>query len=77
MPMEVVEPQNVIAWIVSQMEEGQTFTDFAKQIGVDRQSLYDVLQGKKLPSKAMLSKLGLRVVYEIIKPEQKPAGRKK
>lgn len=71
----LVELEDVILWITAQIGN-QTVTAFAQKIGFNRQSLYDVLDGKVRPSKALRSRLGLKVIYEIVAPEV-PAKRKK
>lgn len=73
---DIVQPENVILWITWRMGK-KSVTDFAKELGIGRQSLYDVLSGSRQPSKSMLKKLGLRVVYQIVDPEETPAKRKK
>lgn len=69
MSMEVLEPEKLLAWIAWRIGN-RSVTDFADEVGIDRQSLYDLLKGRKRkPSDSMLQKLGLRIVYEIVKPE--------
>lgn len=72
----IVKPEDVIAYIAGAIMGERTVTQFAKDLGVARQSLYDVLSGARPPSKSLLKRLGLRVVYEIVPPEE-PAKRKK
>lgn len=74
--MTVVKPEDVIGWITVQMGE-RSITQFATDLGVGRQTLYDVLSGARPPSKSLLKRLGLRVVYQIVAPEATPAKRKK
>jgi predicted transcriptional regulator len=38
---------------------------YAERMGVPHQTIYAILSGARLPSKAMLKKLGLEVVYRI------------
>jgi hypothetical protein len=45
---------------------------YAERLGVPHQTIYAILSGARLPSKAMLEKLGLEMVYRI-----KPASGKK
>lgn len=70
--MRVVKPEDIIAWLEVQIGDQQTRSDFAREIGVHVQTIYDVLEGKNLPSKSMLEKLGLRVVYQIFRPLKRP-----
>jgi predicted DNA-binding transcriptional regulator AlpA len=45
---------------------------YAAKLGVPHQTIYAIMNGKRLPSKALLKKLGLEVVYRI-----SPEGGKK
>ena len=74
--MTVVKPEDVVAWIAVQMGE-RSITQFAADLGVGRQTLYDVLSGARPPSKSLLKRLGLKIVYQIVEPEEVPAKRKK
>jgi predicted DNA-binding transcriptional regulator AlpA len=47
---------------------GLSAPEYAEQMGVPRQTIYAILNGDRLPSKALLKKLGLETVYRI-KPE--------
>lgn len=38
---------------------------YAEKMGVPHQTIYAILSGARLPSKAMLKKLGLETVYRI------------
>jgi hypothetical protein len=44
---------------------GLTALEYAEKMGVPRQTIYAILNGDRLPSKALLKKLGIEVVYRI------------
>ena len=80
MPTTIVEPENLILYIIYKMG-GKPVKEFAEELGFPQQRIYEVLKGKA-PSKNMLKKLGLRVVYQIVREDdvvkpEKPAKRKK
>jgi predicted transcriptional regulator len=45
---------------------------YAEKMGVPHQTIYSIMSGARLPSKSLLKKLGLEIVYRIV-PE---TGRK-
>jgi len=46
---------------------------YAEKLGVPHQTIYAILTGARLPSKSLLKKLGLEVVYRIMEKGGKKA----
>ncbi len=62
----IVEPSQVSLWVRLKIQmSGDTPKSFAERLGVPHQTIYAILNGKQQPSKALLSKLGLEIVYRI------------
>jgi predicted transcriptional regulator len=50
---------------VKMQMSGLDVKGYAEKLGVPHQTIYAILAGARLPSKALLKKLGLEVVYRI------------
>jgi predicted transcriptional regulator len=50
---------------VKMQMSGLDVRGYAEKLGVPHQTIYAILAGDRLPSKALLKKLGLEVVYRI------------
>lgn len=62
----IVEPGQVSLWVRLKIQmSGDTPKSFAERIGVPHQTIYAILNGKQQPSKTLLGKLGLEIVYRI------------
>jgi plasmid maintenance system antidote protein VapI len=70
MAINVIKPEDMVMYVTIKMGN-RSVDQFAKDLGVPRQRIYEVLSGKKLPSKSLLKKLGLGVVYRILGDEEK------
>jgi hypothetical protein len=68
MPLNVVGPEAIPLFVAEKMA-GRTAEQFAKDLGVPKQRIHELLTGKRQPSKSLQKKLGLRIVYEIL-PEK-------
>jgi hypothetical protein len=50
---------------VKMQMSGLDIQGYARHLGVPHQTIYAIMTGARLPSKALLKKLGLEVVYRI------------
>jgi plasmid maintenance system antidote protein VapI len=50
---------------VKMQMSGLDVRGYAEKLGVPHQTIYAIMTGARLPSKALLKKLGLEVVYRI------------
>ena len=55
---------------VKMQMSGLDVRGYAEKLGVPHQTIYAILNGARLPSKALLKKLGLETVYRIT-PEKR------
>lgn len=61
-----IDPEDVHIYVKMKLAESKkSVEEYAKLLGVPQQHLYAYLRGSRLPSKPVLAKLGLRIVYEI------------
>jgi transcriptional regulator with XRE-family HTH domain len=65
MPMNVVQPENMILFVQHKMG-ARSRKEFAEALGCSELEVSRVLRGERFPSKAMLKRLGLKVVYQIV-----------
>jgi transcriptional regulator with XRE-family HTH domain len=73
----IVEPSQVSLWVRLKIQmSGDTPKSFAERLGVPHQTIYSILNGKQQPSKTLLAKLGLEIVYRI-KQTAPEKGRRK
>ena len=73
----IVEPSQVSLWVRLKIQmSGDTPKSFAERLGVPHQTIYAILNGKQQPSKTLLAKLGLEIVYRI-KPAAPEKARRK
>jgi plasmid maintenance system antidote protein VapI len=61
----ITAPELKMFVTVKMQMSGLDIQGYAKKMGVPHQTIYAILNGKRLPSKAMLKKLGLETVYRI------------
>ena len=62
---KLVEPENLNLYIFWK-KGSRTIKQFAEDLGVPPQRIYELLNGKRMPSKSLLEKLGLRIMYQIV-----------
>jgi predicted transcriptional regulator len=73
----IVEPSQVSLWVRLKIQmSGDTPKSFAEKLGVPHQTIYSILNGKQQPSKTLLAKLGLEIVYRIKQTPPEKARRR-
>lgn len=73
----IVEPGQVSLWVRLKIQmSGDTPKSFAERLGVPHQTIYAILNGKQQPSKTLLAKLGLEIVYRIKQTAPEKARKK-
>ena len=65
MPVNIVQPENMILYVTFKMG-ARSRKEFADALGCSELEISRVLRGERFPSKAMLKRLGLKLVYQIV-----------
>jgi hypothetical protein len=72
-PSGILEAAELKMFVTVKMQmAGLDVKGYAEKLGVPHQTIYAIMTGARLPSKALLKKLGLEIVYRI-----SPEGGKK
>jgi hypothetical protein len=71
----ITAPELKMFVTVKMQMSGLDAKGYAEKMGVPHQTIYAILSGARLPSKAMLKKLGLEVVYRIVPESAKRSQR--
>jgi predicted transcriptional regulator len=66
----ITAPELKMFVTVKMQMSGLDVRGYAEKLGVPHQTIYAILNGARLPSKALLKKLGLEAVYRIA-PEKR------
>lgn len=66
----ITAPELKMFVTVKMQMAGLDVRGYAEKLGVPHQTIYAIMGGARLPSKSLLKKLGLEIVYRIV-PEKR------
>ena len=69
----IIDPKDFPVFLKARMMN-QSVAEYAVETGIHPQQIYNLLQGKRLPSKEDLQKVGLEIVY---RAKARPASKGK